>query len=87
VDNVNLSGTSIYVTGATGELRKLPGEVAELGFITKGKVLLALQAQPNLVVYDLASSSSAAVTLQPSKAVGSLYGAYGLLAGRLPGGL
>lgn len=87
VDNVNLSGTSIYVTGSTGELRKLPGEVAELGFITRGKVLLALPTEPKLVVYDLASSSSATVALQPSNAMGSLYGPYGLLAGRLPGGL
>jgi hypothetical protein len=87
VDNVNLGGTSIYVTGVTGEQRKLPGEVAGLGFITRGKVLLALPAQPKLVVYDLASSSSAVVALQPSNAVGSLYGTYGLLAGRLPGGL
>ncbi len=87
VDNVNLSPTSIYVTGATGDLRKLPGQVAELGFITRGKVLLALIAESKLVVYDLASSSSAPVALQPSSAGGSPYGAYGLLAGRLPGGL
>jgi hypothetical protein len=87
VDNGNLSGTSIYVTGSTGELRKLPGEVAQLGFITRGKVLLALPAQPKLVVYDLASSSSVAVALQPLNAVGSIFGGYGFVAGLLPGGL
>lgn len=87
VDNVNLSGTSIYVTGSTGELRKLPGQVAELGFITKGKVLISLPAKPNLVVYDLTSSSSASVALQPSNATSSIHGAYGILAGRIPGGL
>jgi hypothetical protein len=84
VDNTNLSGTSIYVTAATGELRNLPGEVAELGFITKGKLLMV---QGPLVVYDLASSSSVSVALQPGDAVGPIHGSYGFLAGRLPGGL